>query len=147
VSDLDAALDAAIAKRTAEPVTETVEVLVGDEVWFLRFEEMYSGTWADICASSPIRVDAPLDRNYGYNFTVATEKAAPLSGVRLVDGVVETLTSEQWSKLFAVLSGHDRSSVQDAVFKLNEFDPAQRLARAKKALRVASKQKRPLHVS
>jgi hypothetical protein len=134
VSDFDVLLDAAVERKTVAPVFVLVDVLVGESVVSLKFFEGDSRDWAHATASSPQRLDVPLDLNYGYNVHAAAERMATFCGVRVDDGVDVKLEPEQWKKLFDVLSGHDVGAVTDAVWGLNEFHPSQRLAKAKKAL-------------
>ena len=81
--------------------------------------------WSILTAANPMRLDVPLDRNYGYNFDAVTEAATRRSGVVLDDDGEQPLTDEQWTRLFKVLSGHDVNVIRDAVWTLNEWEPAQ----------------------
>jgi len=144
MSDLDALLDAAKERKTAEPDSRTHEVLIGEDVWTLRFDAMDSRAWGDVTAANPLRPDSPIDRRYGYDFNGAARSAAPLCGVRVVDGKDESLTPAQWEKVFDIISGGESNKIASDIFEMNDFAPAQRLATRKKALAAAQKQKRPL---
>jgi len=142
MDDLDATLDAALEKRTAEPASETVDVLVGGSVWTLKFTELDSADWADARALNPMRPQSQIDRHFGHNYHGTARVAAPQSGVRLVDGEPVSLTIDQWAKLFKAISARDFQAVADTLLALHDFLPEQRLEQAKKALRPASVKKR-----
>jgi hypothetical protein len=110
----------------------------------LRFVRMDSATWSDITDRCPARVDAPIDRQYGYNMNAACRLAAPLSGVRL-DGdelvplVVEKATADtpavnEWADLFETISGHELIMIIEAIYELNMYEPARRVEQLKKEL-------------
>lgn len=142
MSDLDALLDAAIERRTTDPETETVEVMVGDSTLVLKFTEMDSTEWANVIAVNPLRPSSAIDRRYGHNYHASARMAAPECGVR-VDGDAETkLTLEQWEKLFKAIAPRDFNNIASAILSLNDFGPEQRLATAKKASAVVSAKKR-----
>lgn len=115
-----------------------------DALVTLRFTRLPGDQWAEITARCPVRVDAPIDRQYGYNMTAVCKLAAPLSGVR-VDGDAEvpllvTKAAEgvpavdEWADLFETISGHELGRIIDAVYELNEYAPAQRINELKKGL-------------
>lgn len=110
----------------------------------LRFYKLDGDRWADLTAQCPLRLNSPIDRQYGYNILAVVKLAAPLSGVSVEgDEEVPLTVSEasedspepvdEWSDLFRVLSGHEVSRIVDAVYRLNEYDPAKRVSRLKKA--------------
>lgn len=130
--------DLIAASTSAEPETETVEVLIGGELVALKFAEMQGEVWAGITVRNPPRLDVPLDMAKGYNIHSATQVAAAESGVR-VDGDTETkLTEKQWRGIWKALSGADFQTVIDTVWSLNEWAPSQRVEAAKKASRAAA---------
>ena len=139
--DFDVLLNEAVEERATAANTESVEILVGKNLVALKFTELDSLDWANITAAHPQRVNVPLDLQYGYNVHTASEAAAELSGVRVVDGVDTPLTKEQWKKLFKAIASPARGAITDVIWALNEFAPSQRLAAAKKASAVGSKQK------
>ena len=110
----------------------------------LRFTSLPGSQWADITARCPVRLDAPIDRQYGYDMQAASTFAAPLCGVRLEDGVEVPLTVtpasegvaavDDWADLFITITGHEFIRIMDAIYELNEYAPAQRIAAAKKGL-------------
>ena len=91
----------------------------------LKFTRLDGQKWALLTSANPMRLDVPLDRGYGYNFDAVTEAATRQTGVRLSDDGEHSLTDEQWTRLFAVLSGHDMNVIRDAVWTLNEWEPSQ----------------------
>jgi hypothetical protein len=148
MSDFKTALATAKAKRSSEPASAFVEVLVGGELVRLKFTELPAASWADVCAHSPVRSGVLTDQRYGYNVHAACRAAAPLCGVLVVDGEDVPLelrrnslggvTGSDWDDLFEVISGHEFGLIADAIFELNEWGPQQRLEAAKKASTLAS---------
>lgn len=118
-SKVTAATDAA-AKALDEFDHETQDALVT-----LKFSRAEGQTWALLTSAYPMRLDVALDRNYGYNYDAVTEAATRKTGRRVDDDGEHELTEEQWSRLFKVLSGHDVQVIRDAVWTLNEWEPAQ----------------------
>lgn len=110
----------------------------------LRFYKLDGDRWADLTAQCPLRLNAPIDRQYGYNLHAVVKLAAPLSGVALEGDEEVPLTVleasennpepvDEWADLFRILSGHEVSRIVDTVYRLNEYDPAERVSRLKKA--------------
>jgi hypothetical protein len=143
-------LEAQQAERlTAPDLTKTLreevaalEAAAADSVVDLVFERLPGDLWADITARNPMRVDAVIDREFGYNVDGATfsaclaERGGHAFAWRLEDdGSTAKLTDEQWQALLfgGALSGHDVGNIRDAVFNLNEWWPQQKLEAAKKA--------------
>lgn len=143
IDPFDALLDSAVAGKTSEDVFETVEVLIGEQLVEFRFREIDPRDWARATMANPPRTDLKIDLHYGYNLHGACEYAAVKSG-RRVDGDTETaLTAEQWAKVFTVTrSGKTVTQITDAIWKLNEWLPSERLALAKKASAVVPVKKR-----
>jgi hypothetical protein len=111
-----------------------------DAVIELEFERLPGDMWTDLTARHPARADSVIDLTYGYNLDAVVKAAAKAErgghsfAWRLDAGKPAALTAEQWDELFGVLSGHDVSAIRDAVWSINEWEPTQRLAAAKKAL-------------
>lgn len=91
----------------------------------LKFTRLDGQRWALLTSANPMRIDVALDRSYGYNYDAVTEAATRISGVRVDDEGEHELTAEQWGRLQRVLSGHDVQVIRDAVWTLNEYEPAQ----------------------
>lgn len=151
MSDFKTALAAAKGKRAAEPITKTVQVMVGDQLTMLKFAELPATQWADIGAANPVRPGVVIDAQYGYNIHSACRVAAAVSGVRVEDDVDVPLAverdktgrviSSEWDDLFEVISGHEFGLIADAIWELNEWGPQLRLGEAKKASRPAPVEK------
>ena len=118
--------------------------LTADSLVTLRFTRMSGDEWAEITARCPVRLDAAIDRQYGYNVHGVCKLAAPLCGVR-VDGdeLVPLVVSaaaqgvpavDEWADLFDTISGHEFGLIVDAIYELNEYEPASRVAQLKKEL-------------
>ncbi|MCU1441138.1 MAG: hypothetical protein JWP85_2135 [Rhodoglobus sp.] len=110
----------------------------------LRFARLSGDAWSEITARCPVRPDAPIDRQYGYNMHAVCKLAAPISGAR-VDGedlvpLLVTPASEgvpavdEWSDLFNTISGHEMVLIIDAIYDLNAWDPAMQVSSLKKEL-------------
>lgn len=140
--------DARLATKSApELVQEKLDELLtitGDSLITLRFSRMPGDQWAEITARCPVRLDAAIDRQYGYNMHGVCRLAAPLCGVR-VDGdeelPLEVIPASagvpavnEWDDLFDTISGHEFGLIVDAIYELNEYEPAQRVAQMKKEL-------------
>jgi hypothetical protein len=109
-----------------------------DALVTLRFTRLAGRDWAELTSRFPARLTVPIDLNYGYNYDMVCEFAARESGVRIVDGeevplVVEEKSkdnpnpTDEWADLFDALSGNEVGLIRDAIWKLNEHDPAVRL--------------------
>lgn len=116
-----AALDE-IAQRAAS-IVETV-----------RFTRIPGDDWADIVSRNPARVDVPLDRHYGYNYDAVCNAAAVFRGdndeayTHIVDGdELVPVEKSQWFDLIATVAGSDATELRDAIWSLNEYDPAKAL--------------------
>ena len=118
--------------------------LTANQLVTLRFSRLPGNVWADIAARCPARIDAPVDRHFGYNMQAAAMIAAPLCGVR-VDGDelvplrVEAATTDtpavnQWADLFATIAGTEATQIESAIFDLNVYEPQQRVGQLKKEL-------------
>jgi len=124
-----------------DPAKEELEQLMAkaaDALVTLRFTELPGEQWQEIAARCPARPSAPIDRQHGYNVDIACRLAAPLCGVR-VDGDdllplrVEKATENsaavnEWDELFAVISGHEIALIFSAIYELNVYAPAKRIA-------------------
>jgi hypothetical protein len=106
-----------------------------DSLVTLRFYRIPGHAWSELSLHHPVRADVPVDRHYGYNISTLSLAAAAFVDTETdtafgfrVDGDEELrLTAEQWTRLFSVLSGSEVTDVQNAVWALNEADPAGRI--------------------
>jgi hypothetical protein len=130
LEDFDSDLDAQLA---AEPVTAVVDVLVNGKLRKLQFTEMEGLAWADLTDRCPPRVDAPLDRAYGFNIRLIVAHAAPLTGRMKSGDEWVKLTDAQWTKLLRGIKGAEQRTIGDALFQLNQWGPAQAVEAARKA--------------
>lgn len=110
-----------------------------DALVTFAFEKLPGDMWTDLTSRNPARSDALIDLNYGYNLDAVVQAAAKAERgghhfAWQVDGDTNVvLSDEQWDAVFSSLYGHDMSAVRDAVWNVNEWQPSQRLAAAKKA--------------
>lgn len=140
--------DARLASKSApELIQEQLDELMdltADQLVTLRFTRLPGNVWADIAARCPARLDAPVDRHFGYNMQAAALIAAPLCGVRMVGDTevplrVEAATEEhpainQWNDLFATIAGTEATQIESAIFDLNVYGPQQRVSELVKTL-------------
>lgn len=141
--------DLAVAKAAPRDKSDPIQVVVGESLYELTFEQAPGPVWAAVTAKYPMRVDQPIDRAYGYNFHAVIPEIAPSTctvtkGGEPVELVIEPRTAEnprprnEWRDLFEVMDGGAFSRVADAVFALNQWGPDQRTIALGKASRVAS---------
>lgn len=131
---VDARLSMAPDEEVIQSKLDELNELTGDALVTLRFTRLSGAEWSEIAARCPVRLDVPIDRQYGYNIHAACRVAAPLSGV-VVDGEsVEKISDEEWSDLFSTISGHEFGLIVDAIYALNEWEPASHVAQLKKEL-------------
>ena len=134
--------DLAAAKEQPKQKSEPVSVIVNGSLYELVFYRADGDVWAETVSRHPARTESKIDLRYGYNFNAVVLEVAPKTG-RLVEGDAETvLPDEAWADLVPALSGAEIGRVTDAIWALNEWNPAQEIERAKKALTVGSRRKR-----
>lgn len=122
---------------SVEPVTQ--DVLLGEKVIGVRFWPA-AGAWEELTSKHPPRAGVESDLALGYNLS-GVVRGYPRT--YLVDGDdVQPVVGEQWADVYDVLSGPDKKNLGFAVWGLNEYDPAQRLAEAGKASAGSQKKKR-----
>lgn len=136
-----ASADQRLAKTNEEEIAlqrqldELVEASADSLVTF-RFRRLSGLEWGEITARCPVRLGVDIDMRYGYNMHAATIMAAPKCGVR-IDGDAEVpVTDEQWRDLFEMISGYEMTQILDAIYELNEYGPAARIAALKKVLAI-----------
>jgi len=122
---------------TVEPVTQ--DVLLGDEVVGVRLWPMTGTGWRDLTTRHPHRGESQFDQALGYNLDGVLRE---YPRVYLVKGDDVTDVSDSWGEICDVLSGPDLKNLAYAVWGLNEYDPAQRLAAAGKASAGSKRKKR-----
>jgi hypothetical protein len=130
--------DIAAAKAAPKPVSPPVDVVVNGALYELVFERADGDVWAECVSRHPVRADSVIDRRYGYNFNAVVLEMAPKTG-RLADGTV--IPDEAWADLIPSLAGAEIAAVTDAIWALNEWNPAQEIEKAKKALTAGSRKK------
>ena len=131
--------DVAAAKAAPKQTSEPVAVVLNGSLYELVFERADGDVWAECVSRHPARLDSLIDKRYGYNFNAVVLEIAPKTG-RLADGT--EIPDEAWADLVPALSGAEIARVTDAIWALNEWNPAQEIEKAKKALSAASKRKR-----
>lgn len=133
---IEASKDVRLAANPAAALQAELEELLASEQESLttfRFYRMRGDEWVECTARSPVRLDVPLDAQYGYNYHAACRLAAIRSGFRVDDDGAETeMTEDEWRDVWAVLSGAEVTLLADAVWELNEWGPAARIHDLKK---------------
>jgi len=133
--------DLKVAKEQPRKKSDPVAVMVNEALYELVFYRADGDVWADCVARHPARPGAIVDLRYGYNFNAVVLEIAPKTGRLIEDDAEVELPAEAWADLIPALSGAEIGSVTDAIWALNEWDPAQEIERAKKALKAGSRKK------
>lgn len=131
-----------VTDEHAGPIRERLDALTeaaASALATLRFTRLGGTRWAELTSRHPVRVDVAIDRHYGYNYDAVCWDAAVASGVILDGDAEKEMTVEQWGKMLDVLSGSDVQHIRDAIWALNEFEPAQRLNALVKGFGAASR--------
>ena len=123
----------AAAKSAPREKCDPVEILLNDEVVPLVFETVPGQVWAAITAKNPSVGSGLTALRYGYDVHKVVREIAPLSGVGILEGAEVKLDDEEWNDLFESIDGHSFGLIADAIWYLNEWNPQQRIAKAKKA--------------
>lgn len=117
-----------------------------DSIVVIRLTRLPGRDWSNLTSKCPPRHDVPIDTHYGYNYDAVCEASARYRdpkgvayGHRLEGGEPVEITDEEWDDLFSVLAGNDIGKIRDAVWTLNEYEPAQRLAALVKASGAATR--------
>lgn len=140
----DARLAAKSALDLIQEQLDELLALTADSLVTLRFSRMSGVDWAEVTARCPVRLDAAIDRQYGYNMHAVCALAAPLSGVRVEGGELVPLVVSaasagvpavnEWADLLTTVSGFEFGLIVDAIYELNEYEPASRVASLVKEL-------------
>ena len=133
--------DIEAAKAAPKKRSEPVGVIVNGNLHELVFYRADGDVWAETVSRHPARPDAKIDLRYGYNFNEVVLEIAPKTGRLLEAGAEVDIPAEAWAVLVPALSGAEISRVTDAIWALNEWDPAQEIEKAKKALKAGSRKK------
>lgn len=114
----------AVTERTdaAEAALAAFDEKVRESLVELRFTPLDGQIWAVLTAMYPMRVDVPIDRQYGYNVDLVTESAARRTGVRVDDDGEHPISSDQWDRMYRLMVGRDVNAIREAIFELNEYD-------------------------
>lgn len=129
--------DAAVA-----PLRErlaAIEADAAESLLTLRFRRLPGNEWAALTLHHPPRPEVAVDRQWGYNIDSLCGAAAAHHSddgtaygfrVETDDDGNETeipMDVATWADLFSVLSGSDVEDVRDAIWAINEHEPANRL--------------------
>lgn len=120
------------------------DVLLGDEVVTVRFWPMSGPDWRNHTARFPMRDGVAFDQTLGYDIDSAVREYPK---VYLVQGDDVVPVAGKFASICDVLTAPELNALALAVWGLNEYDPAQRLASAGKASKGGSRKKRSSPVS
>jgi len=123
--------------RAAEENWIEVSTLFGDEFVAVRFDAILGSRWAALTAGKPPREDIRGDSYYGFN-TDDVVRDYPSSAIS-IEG--ERIPEDAWREIFAEMDAPTRTNCVSAVWALNQYGPAARIAQAKKAMAGASEKK------
>ena len=100
----------------------------------IRITRIPGDDWAEIVSRNPSRLDVPIDTHYGYNYDAVCNAAAVFRGAdgaafahRVEGDELVPIEPAEWFDLISVVSGSEATELRDAVWSLNEYEPAQRL--------------------
>lgn len=117
-----------------------------DAVLTVRITRIPGDDWAEIVSRNPARLDVPIDKHYGYNYDAVCNAAAVFRDddgtayAHSVDGDdLVPLERAEWFDLISVISGGEATELRDAIWSLNEYEPAQRLDLLVKSSGVATR--------
>ena len=148
--------DLAAAKEQPKQKSELVSVIVNGSLYGLVFYRADGDVWAETVSRHPARTESKIDLRYGYNFNAVVLEIGVTTARFIEDGTEHEFPrdpvekgqesappkSAAWSGLVSNLSGAEIGRVTDAIWALNEWNPAQEIERAKKALAAGSRRKR-----
>jgi hypothetical protein len=106
-----------------QAVREEIDALeeeMRDQLVTLRFRTLSFEKWNNLLAKHPPRDGLPLDARKGYNVVAVTKEAAEHSGWLVENGTPESIAPEEWSELWANLSGGDFDRIWGVITRLNE---------------------------
>jgi hypothetical protein len=137
--DVDALITKARAanENAADDNWIEVSTLFGDELAAIRFDAILGSAWASLTASHPPREDSKPDEYYGFD-TDAVLRAYPEHAIRVAG---DRIGADAWHRVLAVLDAPTLANCRNAIWALNQYAPAARIAAAKKAMAGASRKK------
>lgn len=135
--------------RNARPIQDQLDAIAeaaAASLVTLRFYQLPGDEWTMLTSLHPVRLDSVMDRQYGYNIDAVIRAAVFYKsengvqyGFRLDGDTEHPLTVEDTNDLFHVLSGSEIAQIRDAVYALNEYDPAKRVNALVKGFGVAAR--------
>lgn len=137
-------LEDVAAAQAVERDHVDVEVLLNGNLHVLRVTQMGGLDWATEVDKHPARLGVMLDMRYGYNLRSVVKQAGYRCTQRLeddewvsfrVDDAKAPDRVDEWADFIKVLPGSAVQRIGDALFALNEVNPAEAVEKAKKALR------------
>lgn len=144
--DGDARLGLKSAADEAREALVELEASAGEGMIVLRFTQLPGHRWAEITGKHLPRVGNLIDENHGYNYDAVTDEAAAFVdtvgkayGVRLEDDAEIPLSEDEWAELRDAVSGHEVSSIRNAIWGLNVFLPKRKLEALGKAFGAAAR--------
>lgn len=147
--------DVAAAGEQPRQKSEPVPVMMNGTLHELVFYRADGDVWAETVSRHPLRLDSIVDLKYGYNFNAVVMEIGATTGRYIEDGAERNFPldpadekdrnarpkSSVWESLFKSASGSEAGKITDAIWALNEWNPAQEIERAKKALKAGTRKK------
>lgn len=112
--------------------TRDVDIPLNGNLYTLRFERMDGSEWTQATDAAPARPGVLLDMRYGYNLRALVPPVAAATGSLVEGDKLVDVTEDQWRAIFKG-AGATVSRIGDAIFALNEYDPAAEVDALKKA--------------
>lgn len=144
--DGDARLGLKSAADEAREALAALEASAGEGMIVLRFTQLPGHRWAEITGNNLPRVGNLVDESHGYNYDAVTDEAAAFVdtvgkayGVRLEGDDEVPLSVEEWAELRDAVSGHEVSSIRNAIWGLNVYLPKRKLEALGKAFGAAAR--------
>lgn len=133
------------ADEAREALTE-LEASAGEGMIVLRFTQLPGHRWVEITGKHLPRTDNLIDRNHGYDYDAVTDEAAAFVdaegkayGVRLEGDDEVAMSADEWAELRDAVSGHEVTSIRNAIWGLNVFLPKHKLEALGKAFGAAAR--------
>lgn len=125
-------LKALIAQQRANieaTKTETVNVVLGEELVPVEVSRLLPDDWQSLVAAHPPRKTSKSDANIGYDQN-GLPRDYPAEKIKVAG---EPVSSDTWRELYAVLNSVNRNNVGTVIWGLNVYEAIQELQALGKA--------------
>lgn len=121
-----------IARQRAKverPRTESVDVVLGDELVSVAVSRVMPDDWQQLVAAHPPRTGVTADANMGYNQNTLP-RAYPADRIS-VGG--KEVSQEDWAEIYSVLESVDKNNIHTTIWGVNVFSAIKELQALGKA--------------